>query len=101
MFSLHAHIYQGRNLLGLDTSGLSDPYIILTISSQSVKSKKVVQTNNPKWGLTFIIPNIFLYGDYEFILNNPTEVMIEIFDEDFGKVRYFICKVLQTGGIIC
>lgn len=88
-FELKAHIYQGRNLLGLDASGLSDPYINIVIGNQSVKSKRKVQTNNPKWGSTFVIPHIYLYGDLEFILNNPPEIIVEVFDEDFGKVSYF------------
>lgn len=90
-FELRAHIYQGRNLLGLDSSGLSDPYINIVIGNQSVKSKRKVQTNNPKWGTTFIIPHIYLYGNLEYILNNPPEIIIEVFDEDFGKVSNSFC----------
>lgn len=88
MFELRAHVYQGRNLLGLDSSGLSDPFINITIGSQSVKSETVIQTNNPKWKLTFLISDIYLYGDLEFILNHPPQMTIELFDEDFGKVSH-------------
>jgi hypothetical protein len=83
-------VYQGRNLLGLDSSGLSDPYLKIIVGNQSVKSEKVVQTNNPKWELTFIVPNIYLYGSLDFILNNPPQVTIEMFDEDFGRVSLYL-----------
>ncbi|CAF0876645.1 unnamed protein product [Brachionus calyciflorus] len=81
-FELVAHIYQGRDLLGLDSTGLSDPYVKLTLGNQSVYSHVITQTNNPKWNTSLLIPEINLYSPYESIAQNPPEIILEIYDKD-------------------
>jgi hypothetical protein len=66
----------------LDTSGLSDPYLKISIVNQSIYSKTIYQTNNPKWFETLHLDNINLYGDLKSISKNPPEVIIEVFDRD-------------------
>lgn len=83
---LKAHIYQGRDLLGLDSTGLSDPYVKITIGNQSVYSDKIDQTNNPKWNKTLVIPEINLFSTYESIVLNPPEIILEIYDKDYVGV---------------
>ena len=81
-FELRAYIYQGRDMLGLDTTGLSDPYIQLTIGNQSVYSKTIMQTNNPIWAVTLRIPHVYCYGKFESIKLNPPEIVLCVLDED-------------------
>lgn len=69
-------------MLGLDTTGLSDPYIQLTIGNQSVYSKTIMQTNNPIWAVTLRIPHVYCYGNFESIKQNPPEIVFCVLDED-------------------
>ena len=54
----------------------------ITISNRSVYSGVKFQTNNPKWNNTLILPEIFLYSHYANIIENPPEILLEIFDQD-------------------
>ena len=88
---MHAYIYQGTNLIGLDETGLSDPYFIIRVYNQIVKGKVVKQTNNPDWNCYIILKDIFLYGTLESIIQNPPEIIIDLYDEDFFlSVRFKI-----------
>ena len=69
-------------MLGLDSSGLSDPYLQLTIANQSVYSKIIYQTNNPIWSVTLRLTQVYFYGRYEAIAQNPPELIVYAFDED-------------------
>jgi hypothetical protein len=72
-----------------DLTGLSDPYVKITICNQSVYSESIPQTNNPKWDTTLIIPEIFIYTTYEHVVNSPPEIILEAFDQDqFGPNEF-------------
>ncbi len=72
-----------------DLTGLSDPYVKISIGNQSVYSEVIQQTNNPKWDLTLVIPEIFIYSAYENIVRSPPEIILEIFDQDqFGPDEF-------------
>ena len=38
-FQLRAHLYQARALIGSDSSGLSDPYAVVTFGEHSAQTK--------------------------------------------------------------
>lgn len=69
-------------MLGLDSTGLSDPFITLKIYNQCVVGEKCEQTNNPSWYNKLIIKEIFLYGSLNTIVNIPPEIIMEVFDHD-------------------
>ncbi len=69
-----------------DSTGLSDPYVKATVRNQSVYSHVIKQTNNPKWNSTLIIPEIHVYSSYEEIVENPPEIILELFDQDMLSV---------------
>lgn len=118
MFEMRCHLYQGRNLIGLgkvgckwdlgglvfnflfsspsDSTGLSDPYAKVTIRNQSVYSRIINQTNNPKWNNTLKIRDIYLYASYEEIVQNPPEIILELYDEDKFTVIGFFASFLST-----
>lgn len=85
-FEFIAHIYQGRDLLGMDSTGLSDPYVKITLGNQSVYSSVITQTNNPNWNTSLFIPEIYLYSSFDSIRKNPPEIMLEIYDQDLVGV---------------
>lgn len=79
---MKANIYQGRDLLGLDSTGLSDPYVKISIGNQTVFSEAIPQTNNPKWNVTLNILEIYSYFEYESVCENPPEIILELYDHD-------------------
>jgi hypothetical protein len=76
-------------MLFLDSTGLSDPFVQITIGNRSACTESVKQTNNPKWETTLVIKEIHLYGSFENISLNPPEIIVEIFDEDLIGVCKF------------
>ena len=72
-----------------DSSGLSDPYLKISIGNQSIVSDVIDQTNNPIWNDTFLISELYLYGGLEFIRQNPPEIILDIYDKDHFIVLNF------------
>ena len=60
IFELRAYIYQGCNMIGLDASGLSDPFVKIKFYNQSVTGKIISQTNNPAWNITLFLDEVYL-----------------------------------------
>lgn len=81
-YQLRAYIFQARDLHGLDQSGLSDPYGILSFNCYSAHTIIVEDTVSPTWDQTLWIENIKLFGDPEIVLQSPPTVYIEFFDKD-------------------
>jgi len=46
-------IIEGKHLLALDSGGTSDPYCIVAVGEQSLKTRTIKKTLNPVWGETF------------------------------------------------
>jgi phosphatidylserine decarboxylase len=42
-------VEKGRNLAAKDTSGTSDPYVIVNFLDQEAKSQIIKKTLNPEW----------------------------------------------------
>lgn len=82
-FTLYAHIYQGCDLMGLDSTGLSDPYLCVTLDNRTVGTMTKNETNNPRWEETLTIKDVYLYGTFESIQKNPPELIVEIYDSDY------------------
>ena len=79
-------------MIGLDRTGLSDPYVRITLGSQTVISKTMYQTNNPRWEQTVTISDINLFDELDCILTNPPEIVLEVFDRDTYGVNEFMGK---------
>ena len=85
-------MYQGRNMIGLDRTGLSDPYVRITLGNQTYRTRVILQTNNPRWKETVIIKEINFYEKLESIIENPPEIILEVFDQDIYGVNEFMGK---------
>ncbi|XP_076803747.1 otoferlin-like isoform X4 [Clavelina lepadiformis] len=88
-FELRAHMYQARNLLAADESGLSDPFAKVIFSIHTDTTQLIEETLNPTWDQTLIIPNLTLFGRAEELRDDPPIIIIEVFDKDVvGKDEY-------------
>jgi Ca2+-dependent lipid-binding protein len=79
-------------MIGLDRTGLSDPYVRITLGNQTYRSCVMTQTNNPRWKETVIIKEINFYEKLESIIENPPEIILEVFDQDIYGVNEFMGK---------
>jgi hypothetical protein len=76
-YQLRVHIYQARKLPGLDDSGLSDPYLVISCGGKRVTTEIVNETLFPTWYKTYCL-NVNLPYPLEF----ATPIMIRAFDHD-------------------
>lgn len=75
-------MYQARQLIGSDASGLSDPYACVTFGDQSVSTQVIDETLSPTWDEMLIIKEVDMYGLMEEIFADPPTIVVEIFDKD-------------------
>ena len=87
VFEFNSYLYQGREMLLLDIAGESDPFVVVSISNQSIQSKTIDNSVNPTWNQTLSLPEVFLYGSVDDIIRNPPEVFVKIYDSDPFNVR--------------
>ncbi len=69
-------------MIGLDSTGLSDPFIRTVLHNQSIDGDVKYQTNNPKWNKTFVIDEVVFYEKFDQIIRSPPEIIVQIFDQD-------------------
>ncbi len=81
-FQLRAHIYQARSLFASDSSGLSDPFAKVILSDSCQTTEVIEETLSPTWDQMLIFPEITLYGERQYLINNPPIIVIEIYDRD-------------------
>ncbi|XP_064602895.1 myoferlin-like isoform X2 [Liolophura sinensis] len=88
-YQLRAYIYQARNLLAGDNTGLSDPFARVSFLTQSMVTEKVEKTLCPTWDQTLIFEEIQIYGDPRTLEASPPDIFLEIFDHDtFGAAEF-------------
>ncbi len=46
---LIVRVHRGDNLVSMDSNGLSDPYLVLSLATKTVKTKIIKKTLNPVW----------------------------------------------------
>ncbi|KAJ8400042.1 hypothetical protein AAFF_G00400810 [Aldrovandia affinis] len=78
-------LIEGRNLLPMDTNGLSDPYVKFRLGHQKYKSKTMPKTLNPQWREQF---------DFHLYEENGGVLEITVWDKDAGKRDDFIGRSL-------
>lgn len=81
-YQLRAYIYQARDLLAGDESGLSDPYARVSLLTQSGVTEKIHKSLCPSWDQTIIFEEFEIYGDPKTIESQPPEIFVEVFDFD-------------------
>ncbi|XP_065086202.1 multiple C2 and transmembrane domain-containing protein isoform X2 [Ochlerotatus camptorhynchus] len=74
-FQLRINLLSGHNLVAMDKSGTSDPYVKFKVGGRLLyKSKTVHKDLNPVWDETFVVP-----------VEDPFQpINIKVFDYDWG-----------------
>ncbi|XP_064630282.1 myoferlin-like isoform X1 [Lineus longissimus] len=97
-YQLRSYIYQARDILAGDSTGLSDPFARISFLNQSQVTEKVEKTLCPTWDQTLMFEQVEIHGDPRGIADNPPQIVIEIFDHDtFGEDEFLgrtICTPL-------
>lgn len=71
-----------------DKSGLSDPYIVMSFSRYSARSRVVKESVCPTWDQTLLINQIRIFGNPGSVLESPPPVFLEYFDKDMVVRKY-------------
>ncbi|XP_028412829.1 myoferlin-like isoform X1 [Dendronephthya gigantea] len=88
-YQLRAYVYQARDMIPSDSSGLSDPYVRVSFGNSSQATEILMQTLCPTWDQTLIFENVPIYGNIEGVQGDPPHVVLEFFDRDaVGKDEY-------------
>ncbi|XP_062606394.1 myoferlin-like isoform X2 [Saccostrea cucullata] len=88
-YQMRAYVYQARDLLAGDETGLSNPYARISFLTQSSVTMRMAKSLCPTWDQTLIFEEIEIYGDPQALEENPPEVVIEICDYDkFGSNEF-------------
>ncbi|EDO43088.1 predicted protein, partial [Nematostella vectensis] len=80
-FQMWAYVYQARDLLAKDESGMNDPYVRVAFANQSQMTEVKQKTLCPTWDQTLIF-HVDLFDSLENIQRNPPTVVMELFDKD-------------------
>eukprot|EP01038_Epipyxis_sp_PR26KG_P007878 gene7878-10694_t len=72
------------NLLSKDSNGFSDPYVMITMGSSTVKTTTRKKNLNPVWGMVFPF-------DWD---KSMRFVKVEVWDEDYATAHNFQGKVI-------
>ncbi|PVD23896.1 hypothetical protein C0Q70_17171 [Pomacea canaliculata] len=91
VFQMRAHMYQARQLIGSDASGLSDPYACVTFGDQSVSTQVIDETLSPTWDEMLIIKEmfcIFSKGKSEFIGRALCKPVVKLSTEEYKPPKF-------------
>ena len=76
---LELTLTRGVDLMAMDKSGASDPYVVIFCGSQSKTSKVAIQTLNPEFNETIVFEGIL--GDFV-----AERVRLQLYDKDRNKM---------------
>merc|ERR1712130_467213 len=69
-------VYKARDIEKKGKFGKADPYVKMTLGEQKAKSATVKNNHNPEWNFK---------ATFDIHENTANEVIIAVYDEDFGK----------------
>lgn len=88
-YQLRAYIYQARDILAMDDTGLSDPFARVSFLTQSLRTENIKKSLCPTWDQTLIFGEIEIEGNPANIEAQPPDICIELFDHDtFGAPEF-------------
>lgn len=93
-FTVRAHLYQARSLIGSDDSGLSDAFCRCVVTYKPQDTHVIWETRSPTWDCMLKYVDIELWGDVQEFVVNPPVIVLEIFDKDAGGSEEFIGRAL-------
>ena len=99
-FQCRAYLYMSRNLIGTDTSGLSDPFARIVIRNRVMRTRTATTTLNPIWDQTCVLESLQFYMSPEMLKAKAAPIVVEIFDFDDMLELNFIGRTLVHPYII-
>ena len=81
-FQCRAYLYMARNLIGTDSSGLSDPFARIVIRNRVMRTRTATATLNPIWDQTCVLESLQFYMSPEMLKERAAPVVVELFDFD-------------------
>lgn len=95
-YQLWAYIYQARDLLAMDESGMNDAYARIAFCKQSDVTGVLTQTLCPTWDQTLIFEDVEINEDVENVVRNPPSVVVELFDRDSVGKDGFLGRCMMS-----
>ncbi|XP_015759469.1 PREDICTED: dysferlin-like [Acropora digitifera] len=95
-YQLWAYIYQARDLLAMDESGMNDAYARVVFCKQSAVTEVLTQTLCPTWDQTLIFDEIEIHECVENVAKNPPSVVVELFDRDSVGKDGFLGRCIMS-----
>ena len=95
-FQLRVYLYQARDVLGLDSDGVSDAYAKVCFLDQSQSTRVIKETLCPDWDQTLVFEDMNIFGSPKTLAENPPPVVMELFDKDkIVSIKSYVQNVIS------
>ncbi|CAF2743898.1 unnamed protein product [Rotaria sp. Silwood2] len=81
---LEIKIYQARDISAKDINGKSDPFCVVELDSNRLRTHTIYKTLNPVWNKSYVIP----------VQDIHSVLQLTVYDEDTNKNNEFVGKVV-------
>ncbi|CAF4097606.1 unnamed protein product, partial [Rotaria sordida] len=81
-YELRCHCYKARALLAADETGLSDPYLSITVGNETQTTPILLESLCPQWNLTLAFHNLMHVGTRETAEDIIGNIVVECYDYD-------------------
>ncbi|XP_050712149.1 myoferlin-like isoform X3 [Eriocheir sinensis] len=99
-YQLRAHIYQARDLIPGDKTGLADPYAVVSFCNGTQQTEKQMKTLCPTWDQTLIFDDVLLSGHVEAAATQAPSVVVEVFDWDARGAPEYLGRVFCRPSVV-
>eukprot|EP00055_Hartaetosiga_balthica_P009303 m.36689 g.36689 ORF g.36689 m.36689 type:complete len:2178 (-) comp6693_c0_seq1:45-6578(-) len=98
-YEARVHLYQARRLLAADSSGFSDPYVVMYCGHKRTRSITIKQSISPIFDQVLRIQNVTIPGDNSFNSEFLPPIVLEFFDYDSIGSHDFLGRVVVPARI--
>ncbi|XP_063877560.1 myoferlin-like isoform X2 [Scylla paramamosain] len=99
-YQLRAHIYQARDLIPGDKTGLADPYAVVSFCNGTQQTEKQMKTLCPTWDQTLIFDDVPLTGRVDDATSQAPKVVVEVFDWDARGAPEYLGRVFCQPALV-
>ncbi|XP_074657543.1 otoferlin-like [Tubulanus polymorphus] len=100
LFNLQAYMFLGRNVIGSDDSGLSDPFARVIIYDRCAYTKVLHCTLSPQWNQQLSINGIEINFSEDVVRNDPPTVIVECYDWDLMGDPEFLGRSIIIPNVV-
>eukprot|EP00056_Hartaetosiga_gracilis_P007895 m.113633 g.113633 ORF g.113633 m.113633 type:complete len:2195 (+) comp12801_c0_seq2:42-6626(+) len=98
-YEARIHLYQARRLLAADSSGFSDPYVVMYCGHKRTRSVTIKQSVSPLFDQVLCLPNIEIPGSNAYSTEFLPPVVLEFYDYDSIGSHDFLGRVVVDARI--